>query len=450
MLPAERRAAASLAAIYMVRMMGLFIVLPVFSLFASEYAHSTPFLIGLAIGVYGLFQAALQVPFGMLSDRLGRKLMITLGLILLIVGSILAATAESIYVVILGRALQGAGAISAVLMALAADLTRDEQRTKIMAILGASIGIAFILALMLGPLLIGWFSISALFWMTAGTGLIGLVLLYSVVPNPDELVHRAETGAKVSTMRQLLSHPQLLRLDASIFVLHMIITATFLAVPLALREQGLVADQHWRVYLPAMALSAVLFIPMLVAAERGWLKAVLAASVCGLLLTQMFFLLVAPSVTSLFIGILLFFSFLNILESLFPSLVSRIAPADAKGSAMGVYSSSQFMGGFVGGAGGGWLYGAFGADAVFIALALACLAWLGLLRGFVNPPKLVMRRHRLSPSEMGAVTATLAALKARPGVAEVAIVQEECMAYLKVDKARYEAPEMNLAASTSA
>jgi len=373
--------------------------------------------------------------------------MISIGLIMLIAGSTLAATAESIYIVILGRALQGAGAISAVLMALAADLTRDEQRTKIMAILGASIGLAFILALMLGPLLIGWFSISALFWGTAIASVLALVLLHTAVPNPEVLIHRAETGANLSSMRELIRHPQLVRLDISIFVLHMIITATFLVVPLALREQGLVADQHWRVYLPAMALSAVVLIPMLIAAEREWLKPVLLVSVAGMLLTQLFFMAVAPSVTTLFIGILLFFSFLNVLESLFPSLVSRIAPADAKGSAMGVYSSSQFMGGFVGGAGGGWLYGVVGAQGVFLVLAAVCLMWLLALRGFVSPRKLVMRRHRLSDHELGALAETFAALKARPGVAEVAIVQDEGMAYLKVDKARYEAPELDLPAS---
>jgi len=439
MLPSERRAAGSLAAIYIFRMLGLFIVLPVFSLFAGEYAHSTPFLIGLAIGIYGLFQAALQVPFGMLSDRVGRKVMITFGLILLAVGSVLAATAETIYVVILGRALQGAGAISAVLMALAADLTRDDQRTKIMAILGASIGFAFILALMLGPLLIRWFSIDALFWLTGLTAVIGLVLLHTVVPDPSEQIHRAETGADVSTMSQLLGHRQLLRLDASIFILHMIITATFLAVPLMLRDNGLIADQHWRIYLPAMALAAVVMIPMLIAAERQWLKPVIVASVVGLLLTQLFFWLVPGSVTGLFIGIFLFFSFLTVLESLFPSLVSRIAPADAKGSAMGVYSSSQFMGGFVGGAGGGWLYGSFGPNAVFIALAVVCLLWLVVLKGFVSPAKLVMRRHRLSDFELSDIPATLDALQGRPGVAEVAFAESEGVAYLKVHKSVYEA-----------
>lgn len=185
MLPSERRATASLSAIYIFRMLGLFIVLPVFSLFAGEYEHSTPFMVGLAIGVYGIFQALLQVPFGMLSDRYGRKIMISIGLVSLAVGSVLAATADSIYWVIIGRALQGAGAISAVIMALAADLTRDEQRTKIMAILGASIGFAFVLALMLGPVLITWFSISALFWLTAATAVVGLLLLHTVVPDPE-------------------------------------------------------------------------------------------------------------------------------------------------------------------------------------------------------------------------------------------------------------------------
>ena len=438
MLPSERRAAGSLAAIYIFRMLGLFIVLPVFSIFAGEYSQSTPFKIGLAIGVYGIFQAVLQVPFGMLSDRFGRKIMISIGLVMLALGSVLAATAETIYMVILGRALQGAGAISAVIMALAADLTRDDQRTKIMAILGASIGFAFVLALMLGPLLITLFSISALFWLTAATAIIGLILLHTVVPDPDVLIHRAETGAKLGTMRQLLRNPQLARLDVSIFVLHMIITATFLVVPLLLRDLGLVAELHWQVYLPAMGVAVLVLIPMMMGAERNYLKPVLLICVAGLLLTQVFFWLAPGSVRNVFIGVCLFFCFLTVLESLFPSLVSRIAPADAKGSAMGVYSSSQFMGGFVGGAGGGWLYGAFGPQAVFIALAVVCTLWLVFLKDFVSPEKLFMRRYRLSDAELRQIPETLDALKTKPGVAEVGFVEAEGVAYLKVDRALYD------------
>ncbi len=440
MHPSERRATASLSAIYIFRMLGLFIVLPVFSLFAGEYEHSTPFMVGLAIGVYGIFQALLQVPFGMLSDLYGRKIMISIGLVSLAVGSVLAATADSIYWVIIGRALQGAGAISAVIMALAADLTRDEQRTKIMAILGASIGFAFVLALMLGPVLITWFSISALFWLTAATAVVGLLLLHTVVPDPEVQVHRAETAANLGTMRQLLRNPQLVRLDVSIFVLHLIITATFLVVPLLLRDYGLAAEQHWRVYLPAMVLASIVLVPMMMGAERNYLRPILLACIAGLLATQLFFWLAPGSVTNLFIGVVLFFSFLTVLEALFPSLVSRIAPADAKGSAMGVYSSSQFMGGFVGGAGGGWLYGAYGPQGVFIALSVICVAWLVFLRGFVSPQKLFMRRHRLSAAELQQIPAVLEALRSRPGVAEVGFVEAEGVAYLKVDKAVYESP----------
>jgi len=210
----------------------------------------------------------------------------------------------------------------------------------------------------------------------------------------------------------------------------MIITATFLVVPLLLRDLGLVAELHWRLYLPAMGIAVLVLIPMMMGAERNYLKPVLLVCVAGLLITQLFFWLVPLSVTTVFIGICLFFCFLT--------LVSRIAPADAKGSAMGVYSSSQFMGGFVGGAGGGWLYGAFGPTAVFVALAAVCTLWLFFLKNFVSPEKLFMRRHRLTDAELQRIPETLEALKTRPGVAEVGFVEGEGVAYLKVDRALFD------------
>lgn len=377
----------SLSVIYVFRMLGLFIILPVFSLFGDDYAGSTPFLVGLAIGIYGLLQALLQVPFGMLSDRIGRKPVISLGLLLLAIGSVVAATSDHIVGVIIGRALQGAGALAAALMALAADLTRESQRTRIMAVLGMSIGLSFVLALVLGPLLIGWFSIDILFWLTAACALIGLVLLHTTVPTPVDSGFRQETGARFDTMRALLRDRQLLRLDASVFLLHLLITATFFAVPLLLVDSGLPEARQWLVYLVAMVLSLIAMVPLLIVAERYAMRGVLMLSVTGMLAAQWIFGFADARLGWVVAALIVLFAFLNTLEALLPSLVSRLAPGEAKGSAMGIYSSSQFLGAFVGGGGAGWLYGAYGEAGLFAALAILCGGWFCLLIGFRAPTR---------------------------------------------------------------
>ncbi len=443
LLPGERRAAWSLSLIYMVRMLGLFIVLPVFTLFGDHYQHSTPFLMGLAIGMYGLLQACLQIPFGMLSDRIGRKKVITLGLCLLALGSVVAALSESIYGVIFGRALQGAGAIAAALMALAADLTRDEQRTKVMASLGASIGLAFIIALILGPVLIGWFSIDGLFWLTAASAVLALIILHTVVPNPQRCQFNADTGANLHTVKRLLGDTQLLRLDASIFMLHLLITAVFFAVPLGLLDAGVSADRQWLVYLPAVIVSFGVMVPLIIWGERRAMRAVLLLCVMGMAITQMWFagplvLGIDSSVLLLFLGITAFFCCLNTLEALLPSLVSRLAPAASKGSAMGVYSSSQFLGAFVGGTGAGWLYGAVGPVGLYTVMMVLCLVWGALLIGFKPPRKMTTHRRALSPEEQGRASGLLVELESLPGVEEVVIALDEGVAYLKVDKTQYQ------------
>jgi len=446
--PTERRAAWALSLIYVVRMLGLFIILPVFSLFADDYTHATPFLVGLAIGIYGLLQAGLQIPFGLLSDRIGRKRVVTLGLLLLGTGSVVAATADSIWMVILGRALQGSGAIAAALMALAADLTRDEQRTKVMAMLGGSIGLSFILALILGPVLIGWYSIDVLFWLTAACAVLGIVLLHTVVPDPPPARHSADTVADLGTVRRLFSHRMLLRLDASIFCLHLLITATFFAVPLALRDVGIESGLQWQVYLGAVVLSIAIMIPLIVLAERRAMRGALLLSVAGLLLTQL--LLGASAVgllpagpVWLFAGVTLFFGFLNALEALLPSLVSRLAPPAAKGSAMGIYSSSQFLGAFVGGAGAGALHGTFGPGGLYVVLGALCATWMLVLVGFEPPGRVATHRHRLGAGERARASAVVAELEHIPGVREVALAVDEGVAYLKVDKTVFVASSLS-------
>ena len=440
MLPVERRTAASLALIYMVRMLGLFIILPVFALFAADFENSTPFLMGLALGIYGLLQALLQIPFGLLSDRIGRKQTITIGLILMAIGSVVAAMADTIHGVILGRALQGSGAIAAALMALATDLTRDEQRTKMMAMLGASIGFSFILALLLGPLLINVFSISMIFWFTAVTALLAIVILHTVVPDPATQGFRADTSAKVASLAELFAHSQLRRLNISIFFLHMLITATFVAVPLMLLDAGLAKSEHWKVYIPTMLGSVFFMVPMLILAERyKRTRLVLLLCVVGMIATQLLFSVSVTTLAVLVVSVLLFFMFLNTLESLLPSLVSRLAPAGSRGGASGIYSSCQFFGAFIGGAGGGWVLGQTGATGLFIAMAIVCAIWFIALYGFEPPRALTSHRRKLSAEEQERGAQMQDELASLPGVEEVYLSPEEGVAYMKVDKRVFQA-----------
>ena len=350
--PLERRAAWSLSLIYVVRMLGLFIILPVFSLFADDYAYSTPLLVGLAIGIYGLLQAALQIPFGMLSDRIGRKRVVTIGLLLLALGSVIAASADDIRIVILGRALQGAGAIAAALMALAADLTRDEQRTKVMAMLGASIGLSFILALILGPVLIGWYSIDVLFWLTALCAVLGIVLLHTVVPDAAALqLQRGHRGEPRDHAAAVLPHHAAPARRQHLHAApadhrHLLRRAAGAARGRLRIDSG----SQWQVYLPAVVVSVALMVPLVDTWPRSAPCARCAdrLSVAGMLGVQILVVRdggagrpvgrgVGRRVADR-LGITLFFGFLNTLEALLPSLVSRLAPAAAKGSAMGIYS----------------------------------------------------------------------------------------------------------------
>ena len=436
--PLERRAAWSLSAIYVVRMLGLFIVLPVFALHAHEYAGATPSGIGLALGIYGLLQALLQVPLGRLSDRVGRKPVIGAGLALLALGSVVAALADTMTGVIVGRALQGAGAMAAALMALAADLVRDERRTRVMATLGASIGLAFVLALVLGPAIVALASIDALFWLTAACALACLVLLHVAVPDPPTRRHHADVGADPGTMRRLATHPDLARLNVSVFVLHLLIVATFVVVPGALVDAGVGAGRQWQVWLGAMVVSIGLMALAVTLAERRAMRAVLLGCAATMLVCQALFGgTIGGGALVLLVAVTLFFGALNTLEALLPSLVSRIAPAGARGSAMGLYSASQFLGAFVGGVGAGWLQERFGAGALFAALALVCVAWALVLAGLGVPPRARTVRRSLTADELGRVDAVLAELAARPDVVEVAHAPAEGAVYLKtLDRAK--------------
>jgi MFS family permease len=416
-------------------MIGLFLILPVFSLYAQDLTGATPLKVGLAIGIYGLGQALLQIPFGMLSDRIGRKPVIVFGLLLFAVGSVIAALADDINWIIVGRAIQGSGAISAAVMALAADLTRESQRTKAMAMIGATIGLSFALALIGGPLLGRWFGISGIFWVTFVTALLGMAILLIVVPTPRVQRFHRDTEPVPALLRRVVVDRQLLRLDWGIFSLHLMMTSLFLAFPLKLRDAGLAPEDHSWFYLPVLALSLLVMVPFIILAERhGRMKPVFLGAIAVLGLSVLGLYLGASGLWALGLLLWTFFTAVNLLEASLPSLVSKFAPADAKGSAMGVYSTSQFFGAFVGGAFGGWAHQAFGLQGVFLVSVMGAALWLIVAAGMRAPRQLSSELRGLGEVEGIQVDALTDQLLAVPGVVEAVVVPEDGVAYLKVDR----------------
>ncbi len=375
MTPAERRTGSVLAAIFGLRMLGLFLVLPVFSVLAARLPGGDDImLVGLALGAYGLTQAFLQIPFGLASDRWGRKPVIVAGLLLFAAGSFIAAAAPDIHVMIIGRVIQGAGAISAAVSALAADLTREQHRTKVMAMIGASIGLVFAVSLVIAPPLAAAIGLSGLFILTGALSLGAIVLLFSAVPP-------APTFAKHDRppFSTVLLDPKLARLNFGVFTLHLMQTALWVVVPPALVASGLTAGEHWKVYLPAVVLSFAVMIPAIIAAERkGKMRPIYAGAVALLVVVQAGLALFGAGLWSTALWLLLFFVAFNILEALQPSLISRIAPPASKGAALGIYNTTQSFGLFLGGFLGGWLVKHYGTAAVHLACAGIGIIWLML------------------------------------------------------------------------
>lgn len=379
MTGAERRASLSLAGIFSLRMLGLFMIYPVFAVFARGLPDAGPTSIGLALGIYGLSQALFQIPLGMWSDRIGRKPIIAGGLVVFALGSMLAAVSTSIYGIILGRFLQGCGAVGSTILALGADLTRDQHRTKAMAIIGMTIGLSFAVAMVVGPVLNGWIGVPGIFWLTAVLAGLGIVLLYTTVPTPLESHLHKEAEAVPALFRRVLANSQLLRLDFGIFAQHAILTASFLAVPILLVHAGLKHGAEWYFYLPLLALSVLVMVPCIIVAEKGGhMKAFFLGGVAAIGLSQLILLLAGGHMLLISAGVLVFFSAFNFLEASLPSLISRLAPAESRGTAMGIYSSSQFLGMFAGGVIAGALQSVWGLGGVFgFGIALALL-WLGV------------------------------------------------------------------------
>ena len=401
----------------------------------SALAWATPLLTGLAVGIYGLTQAMLQIPFGLLSDRIGRKPVIFGGLLLFAFGSVVAAMADDILWIIVGRALQGSGAVAAAVMALAADLTREEQRTKVMASIGMTIGFSFMLAMIIGPAINGWVGVSGIFWLTAMLALVGMALVALVVPTPSvSRVHR-DAEPVPALFGRVLRHADLLRLDFGIFALHLILTALFLAVPLALRDAGLPAAEHTLLYLPLMLVSILGMLPFVILAEKKQkMKPVFLGAVAVLAIVQLALWQTAQGLWPLIIGVGVFFTAFNLLEATLPSLVSKTAPADAKGTAMGVYSTSQFAGAFAGGLVGGWVHQQWGLQAVFLFGALVAVAWLVAAVGMRKPGRHASRLLQLQVMPAEQAERAAAALRGIRGVLEAVVVGDEGVAYLKIDR----------------
>ena len=383
MSAAELKAALSLASVFFLRMLPLFMILPVLSLSENTYMYATPQLLGLALGIYGLTQASLQIPFGMLSDRWGRKPIIVLGLIIFGIGSLIAATADSVNGLLIGRALQGAGAVAAALMALAADLTRKECRTKAMAYIGISIGAAFSIAFILGPILYAYIGIKGLFYLSACLSILAIITLLTIVPSPTKKV-RNVNPPNLRDIKSVLVNTSLIKLDISIFSSHLILMANFVAIPITLRDtMQLPTISHWQVYLTAIFVSLFIMVPFIMFGERLKKENLfLILSILLIMLSQVGLALFGLSLNFIIIFLILFFGAFNYLEALLPSKVSKTTQKNTKGTALGVYSTSQFIGIFIGGLAGGFFYQQFGLISVHLFCLFITFLWLLLMLFF--------------------------------------------------------------------
>ena len=375
----ERRAVLSLALLYSFRMLGLFMVLPLLALYATDIPGATPMAIGLALGAYGLTQAALQIPLGWLSDRVGRKPVIVAGLLLFALGSLIAAVADSLTGIVIGRFMQGAGAIAGTVMALAADLTSEEQRTKAMAIIGACIGASFAIALVIGPLLAAAGGVSLVFSVTAGLALSGVAVVVFMVPKPPAAVQVPQTVQRGQVLAMFAS-PALAPIYFGVFCLHYVLMASFLVVPAAMEaELAIPRDAHWQVYLPVLFLSVLGLLPLMRLGERyGRLRLAMAIAI-SLLLVSVAALVLGGGMLVYCVALVAFFAAFNYLEATLPSLVSKQAQPSLKGTAMGAFSTSQFLGAFFGGVAGGAALSVGGPVGLAIACVLPGLLWLALL-----------------------------------------------------------------------
>lgn len=441
MTPLEMRATVSLALVFALRMFGMFSILPVLALYAKDLpGGDSPLLIGIALGIDGLAQAFLQIPFGLASDRFGRKRVIYVALLLFALGSFIAASATTLPLIILGRLVQGTGAVAAAIIALTADLTREEHRAKGMAVIGISIGATFGASMILGPALNHWIGVPGIFTLTGVLAIAAMGVIRFVVPNPQVSRVHADAETIPGQIAAVLRNTELQRLNFGIFSLHSAMRGLFVVIPLMLVSVGgLPGAEHWKVYLPIMVISFFGSVPAIIIAEKyGRMKAVFCGAI-GLLGVSTLFMAVF---LNHFIGIVItlfgFFLAFNLLEATLPSLVSKIAPAGSKGTAIGVYNSFQFFGLFLGGALGGFLVQHVGNAAVFVFSSGLILAWLLLALSMNTPPRVKTLMLHVGEVSNARAAQLSVALSALTGVSEATVIGSEGVAYLKVSMAQWD------------
>ena len=368
----ERLFALKVSLIMSVRMLGLFMLFPVMSVYAGDYDSSTPFLIGMAIGIYGLTQALLQIPFGYLSDRFGRKPILIVGLLIFLIGSVVAANASNIIFVVIGRALQGGGAISAVLMAFLADSISEDNRAKANAFVGFQIGVAFMLSLIIGPIITSRIGLSGLFWVIGLLSIIAMLIVLSLEYSKPINYYRLSFGA----FRETLSR-ELIALDFSVFSLHLILASGFIVMPLLIMENQIVSMiDNWQLYLPAVLLSFIGMIPLIIISEKfKKTKYILLLSIFLLIISQIIFYISNLNFSVFLITLTIFFVAFNTIEAILPSLLSKTESASKRGLAMGIFSTSQFLGTFIGGAIGGLIYDIYDLNSVFLFTIFVAIIW---------------------------------------------------------------------------
>lgn len=442
MNPQETRAAISLALVYVLRMLGLFMVIPVLAIAAVEYPDYSPLLVGLAIGGYGLTQAILQIPMGVLSDKWGRKPVIYMGLCFFAIGSLIAANADTMTMLTVGRILQGAGAIAGAVMALAADVTRESERAKVMAIIGVSIGFSFYVALLTGPIIAGHYGIQGIFWITAILTLCCLPLVKFGVPDPKINSPSGDALPQLSQVKNLAKDPSLWRLNASVLTVHLLITCFFVQVPVLLIQASFSMDEHWKIYTPILFISVVILVALMKVCKS--LQTSTSFIISLALMGSGFGLLLLPELNWLIILVAgtLFFGGFNYMEAHMPVMVSSIAPAGKKGSAMGIYASCQFFGAFLGGLISGFLTGWLGPKLAIVACLFFIIAAMCMVWGLKKTTK--VKRVTLAMQNEDSIKQAMNKMQLESdfakleGVQEVFVDVEKNAVYLKVDSVGFD------------